>query len=299
MRGVALGGGRRALMLRRSRGYVPASIGLPVAAPRPLLACGGQLKATFCLARGRRAWVSHHIGDLEHYPALLAYRQGIEHFERLFALRPELVAYDLHPDYASTAFALELDGVELTGVQHHHAHLAACLAEHGLEGPAVGAIYDGSGYGTDGTIWGGEILVGDLVAFERAVSLRPVRMPGGARAVHEPWRMACAWLASALGGRPPRPRRSRVTIDPGRWRRSRASPRARRSRPRRRAWDGSSTPSRRSAACVRRSPTRVKLQLSLRLRAGDDDGHVYSLPLADEHGRRVLDPRGGDHVHRG
>ena len=116
--------------------------------------------------------MSHHIGDLEHYPALLAYRQGIEHFERLFALRPELVAYDLHPDYASTAYALELEGVELTGVQHHHAHLAACLAEHGLEGPAVGAIYDGSGYGTDGTIWGGEILVGDLVSFERAASLR-------------------------------------------------------------------------------------------------------------------------------
>ena len=127
-------------------------------------------------------------------PALLAYRQGIEHFERLFALRPELVAYDLHPDYASTAYALELDGVELTGVQHHHAHLAACLAEHGLEGPAVGAIYDGSGYGTDGTIWGGEILVGDLVAFERAVSLRAGaharRRPRRARAVADGLRLA-------------------------------------------------------------------------------------------------------------
>ena len=108
VRAVAVGPGRRPLTLRRSRGYVPASIGLPVAARRPLLACGGQLKATFCLARGRRAWVSHHIGDLEHYPALLAYRQGIGHFERLFALRPELIAHDLHPDYASTAFALEL-----------------------------------------------------------------------------------------------------------------------------------------------------------------------------------------------
>ena len=112
VRGVAVGPGRRPLTLRRSRGYVPASIGLPVAARRPLLACGSQLKATFCLARGRRAWVSHHIGDLEHYPALLAYRQGIGHFERLFALRPELIAHDLHPDYASTAFALELDGCE-------------------------------------------------------------------------------------------------------------------------------------------------------------------------------------------
>ena len=292
VRGVALGTGRRALMLRRSRGYVPASTVLPVAARRPLLACGGQLKATFCLARGRRAWVSHHIGDLEHYPALLAYRQGIEHFERLFALRPELVAYDLHPDYASTAFALDLDGVELTGVQHHHAHLAACLAEHGLEGPAVGAIYDGSGYGTDGTIWGGEILVGDLVAFERAVSLRTVRMPGGARAVHEPWRMACAWLASALGGRPPRPEALAGDIDPGRWdavARIAESP----------AVSPETTSMGRlfdavAALCGVRSEVSYEGQAAVELEAGagDDDGHAYSLPLADEHGRRVLDPRG-------
>ncbi len=107
---VAVGGRRRPLLLRRSRGYVPASIELPFAAPRPLLACGAQQKATFCLARGRRAWVSHHIGDLEHYPALVAHRDGIEHFERLFAVAPELVAHDLHPDYASTAYALERDG---------------------------------------------------------------------------------------------------------------------------------------------------------------------------------------------
>jgi hydrogenase maturation protein HypF len=291
-RGVALGTGRRALMLRRSRGYVPASIGLPVAVRRPLLACGGQLKATFCLARGRRAWVSHHIGDLEHYPALLAYRQGIEHFERLFALRPELVAYDLHPDYASTAFALDLDGVELTGVQHHHAHLAACLAEHGLEGPAVGAIYDGAGYGTDGTIWGGEILVGDLLAFERAASLRTVRMPGGARAVHEPWRMACAWLASAHGGRPPRPEALAGDIDPGRWdavTRIAESP----------AVSPETTSMGRLFDAVAalsgvRSEVSYEGQAAVELEAGagDDDGHAYSLPLADEHGRRVLDPRG-------
>ncbi len=195
---------------------MPASIELPVAARRPLLACGGQLKATFCVARGSRAWVSHHIGDLEQYPALVAYRQGVEHFERLFSLRPELVAHDLHPDYASTAFALELDDVQLTGVQHHHAHLAACLAEHGLEGPAVGAIYDGSGYGTDGTIWGGEILVGDLVGFERAASLRAVRMPGGeprrARALADGVRLA-------RGGR----RRTAATARSARGRRRRGA----------------------------------------------------------------------------
>ena len=217
VRAVSVGGDRRALMLRRSRGYVPASIDLHADAPRPVLACGAQQKATFCLARGRRAWVSHHIGDLEHYPALLAYRQGIEHFERLFALRPELIAYDLHPDYASTAYALERDGLASTGVQHHHAHLAACLAEHGLEGPAVGAIYDGSGYGTDGTVWGGEVLVGDLVGFERFAALRTVRMPGGAAAVREPWRMACAWLASAHGECPPLPAALAGEVDAVRW----------------------------------------------------------------------------------
>jgi hydrogenase maturation protein HypF len=216
-RAVALGGRRRPLLLRRSRGYVPGSIDLPFPAPRPLLACGAQQKATFCIARGRRAWVSHHIGDLEHYPALVAHRHGIEHFERLFALAPELVAHDLHPDYASTAYALERDGVETTGVQHHHAHLAACLAEHGCEGPAVGAIFDGSGYGADGTIWGGELLVGDLLAYERAASLRTVRMPGGAAAVREPWRMACAWLADAYDGLPSLPERLAGVVDPARW----------------------------------------------------------------------------------
>ena len=100
---------------------------------------------TFCIARGSRAWVGHHIGDLEHYPTHRAFREGIAHFERLFAVRPRVVAHDLHPGYFSTGYALEREDVELVGVKHHHAHLAACLAEHGLEGPAVGAIYDGTG----------------------------------------------------------------------------------------------------------------------------------------------------------
>jgi hydrogenase maturation protein HypF len=291
VRAVALGAARRPLMLRRSRGYVPASVDLPVAAPRPVLACGAQLKATFCLARARRAWVSHHIGDLEHYPALLAYRHGIEHFERLFALRPEVVAYDLHPDYASTAYALELEGVEVTGIQHHHAHLAACLAEHGLEGPAVGAIYDGSGYGTDGNIWGGEILVGDLVAFERAASLRPVRMPGGARAVREPWRMACAWLGSASGGRPPLPGTLAGEIDPGRWdkvARIAESP----------AVSPETTSMGRlfdavAALCGLRAHVSYEGQAAVELEARFDasTGPGYSLPLIDEEGRRMIDAR--------
>ena len=218
VRVVRVGHGRRPLPIRRSRGYVPGHLELPVAAGRPLLACGADLKNTFCLARGSRAWVGHHIGDLEHYPTHRAFREGIAHFERLFAVRPRVVAHDLHPGYFSTAYALERDDVELVGVQHHHAHLAACLAEHGLEGPAVGAIYDGTGYGTDGTVWGGELLVGGLTGFERAGSLRPVRMPGGAAAIREPWRMACAWLTAAFGEPQPLPPRLAGVVDERRWR---------------------------------------------------------------------------------
>jgi hydrogenase maturation protein HypF len=197
---VRVAGGSR-LMVRRSRGFVPDSIPLPVRAPRPLLACGAELKSTFCVARGERAWVGHHIGDLKNYETLRSFTDGIEHFERLFAVAPEVVAHDLHPEYLSSKYALEREGVELVGVQHHHAHLAACLAEHGERGPAVGAIYDGAGYGTDGTVWGGELLVGGLTEFARAAHLWPVRLPGGDRAVREPWRMACAWLEEC--GLPP------------------------------------------------------------------------------------------------
>ena len=149
---------RAGRMLRRSRGYVPAT--LPVADAPPLLACGAELKNTFTLARDGRAWVGHHIGDLRNYETLRSFTTGIEHFQRLFAVTPELVAHDLHPEYLSTKYALDLD-LPAVGVQHHHAHLAACLAEHGVPAGA-GAIYDGTGYGTDGTVWGGEILRGDL-----------------------------------------------------------------------------------------------------------------------------------------
>jgi hydrogenase maturation protein HypF len=201
------------LTVRRSRGYVPASIPLPEPAARPVLACGAELKSTFCLARGARAWVSHHIGDLATFETLRSYTEGIAHFERLFAIEPEVVAHDLHPEYLSTKHALEREGVHV-GVQHHHAHLAACLAEHGELGRAVGAIYDGTGYGLDGTIWGGELLVGGIAEFERAAHLRRVRMPGGEQAVRQPWRMACAWLQEALGEEPePLP-----GIDLARWR---------------------------------------------------------------------------------
>jgi hydrogenase maturation protein HypF len=208
---------RGPLLMRRSRGYVPASIGLPVPAARPLLACGAELKSTFCVAKGERAWVGHHIGDLKNWETLRSFREGIDHFERVFAVEPELVAHDQHPDYLSTAYALEREGVEHLAVQHHHAHLAACLAEHGEQGPAVGAIFDGAGYGSDGTVWGGELLVGDLRGFERFRSLWPVRLPGGDAAAREPWRMACSWLCESFEGAHAPPEPLAALVDPERW----------------------------------------------------------------------------------
>jgi hydrogenase maturation protein HypF len=211
--------GPRTAFLRRSRGYVPAGLPIPEGGcDRPLLACGAELKSTFCVAKGSRAWVSHHIGDLENYETLSSFTEGIEHFERLFAVTPEVVAHDLHPAYLSTRYALERDGVRLVGVQHHHAHLAACLGEHGVTGAAVGAIFDGTGYGSDGTVWGGEILVGDLAEFRRAGTLRPVRLPGGAQAIRQPWRMACAWLAAAGEGQADPPKQFARRVDAASWR---------------------------------------------------------------------------------
>ncbi|MFI5122557.1 MAG: carbamoyltransferase HypF [Vicinamibacteria bacterium] len=206
------------LMMRRSRGYVPESLALRVSAARPLLGCGAELKSTYCLAKADRAWVGHHIGDLKNYETLSSFREGVAHFRDLFAVEPAVVAHDLHPDYLSTAYAQECEGVELVAVQHHHAHLAACLAEHRELGPAVGAIFDGSGYGPDGTVWGGEILVGGLDSFERAGCLFPVRMPGGDAAVSQPWRMACAWLAAAHGSeRPEIPASLAGAVEPRDW----------------------------------------------------------------------------------
>ncbi|MGI8413976.1 MAG: carbamoyltransferase HypF [Solirubrobacteraceae bacterium] len=219
LRVVSVDGEPRHAVLRRSRGYVPASLSLPGdGSPKPLLACGAELKNTFCVARGQRAWVSHHIGDLENYETLRSFADGIEHFERLFAVAPEVVAHDLHPEYLSTKYALERDAVALVGVQHHHAHLAACLAEYGELGTAVGAIFDGTGYGTDGTVWGGEILCGDLTGFRRAGMLLAVRLPGGERAIRQPWRMACAWLSAAGDGDAEIPSALAGTVDERSWR---------------------------------------------------------------------------------
>ncbi len=208
----------RPRFLRRSRGFVPASVPLPVDCGRQLLACGAELKNTFAVAKGGRAWVGHHVGDLKNYETLRSFITGIDHFQRLFAVEPEVVVHDLHPEYLSTKHAQELEGVRLMGVQHHHAHLAACLAEHGHAGPAIGAIFDGTGYGDDGTVWGGELLLGGLDDFERVGALFPVRLPGGDAAVREPWRMACAWLTATFAASPPLPRGLRGQVTPERWR---------------------------------------------------------------------------------
>jgi len=178
--------------------------------PRHVLACGAELKNTFCLARGRHVFVSHHIGDLENAETLRSFTEGIEHFRRLFDVEPQVVAHDLHPEYLSTKYALELDGVDLQPVQHHHAHIASCLADNGAaeggaaeggaDGPVIGVAFDGTGYGTDGTIWGGEFLAADLATFERGGHLTPVPMPGGAAAIRQPWRMAAAYLGADSDG---------------------------------------------------------------------------------------------------
>lgn len=210
--------GGRPVVLRRSRGHVPASVPLPLDCGRHLLACGAELKNTFAVAKGGRAWVGQHVGDLKNYETLRSFATGIDHLQRLFAVEPEVVAHDLHPEYLSTKHAHELEGVRLIGVQHHHAHLAACLAEHGEPGPAVGAIFDGTGYGEDGTVWGGELLLGGLRDFERVGLLFPVRMPGGDAAVRQPWRMACAWLTAAFGERPALPPGLRGQVRPEPWR---------------------------------------------------------------------------------
>ncbi|MGH8975702.1 MAG: Sua5/YciO/YrdC/YwlC family protein, partial [Acidimicrobiia bacterium] len=187
------------LVLRRSRGYAPRPLRLPWPFPRPVLATGAELKSTFCVAKGHHAFVSHHIGDLENYETYASFTQGIEHFCRLFDVAPEVVAHDLHPEYLSTKYASDpaehgLPAVDLVGVQHHHAHIASCLADNDEAGPVLGVAFDGLGWGPDGTIWGGELLVADLAGYQRVGHLVPVAMPGGTAAIKEPWRMAAAYL---------------------------------------------------------------------------------------------------------
>ncbi len=189
----------REYLIRRSRGYAPGPLVMPLSARRPILACGAELKSTFCLVKGNRAFVSHHIGDLENYETWRAYVDGIDHFRSLFGIEPQVVAHDLHPEYLSTKYAMEREGVQLIGIQHHHAHVASCLADNQEQGPAIGVALDGLGYGVDSTFWGGEFLVADLKWFKRVGHFETVSMPGGPAAIKQPWRMAAAYLDLLFG----------------------------------------------------------------------------------------------------
>jgi hydrogenase maturation protein HypF len=190
------GSARNGFPIRRSRGYAPSSLPLSVPARAPLVAVGAELKSTFCVANGAEAFLSPHLGDLDSEPSARAFREDLELYLSMLGVEPEAVACDLHPDYLSTTWAHESD-LPVVEVQHHHAHAAACLAEHGEEGPALALVFDGTGYGTDGTLWGAELLRCDLEDFERLTWLDPVPLPGGEAAIRAPWRLAAVHLERA------------------------------------------------------------------------------------------------------
>ena len=184
--------------LRRSRGYVPYPVAVPV--KRRLLACGAEQKASFCLSKPGHSFPSQHMGDLKNLETLTNWEEQIEHFAKLFDIVPEAIACDMHPDYLSTAYAeerAEREGIPLLRVQHHHAHMAACMADNSLEGGCLGLVWDGTGYGSDGAIWGGELLAGGYKGFRRAGSMRPIPLAGGDAAIDEIWRVGAAMLSGA------------------------------------------------------------------------------------------------------
>ena len=185
-------------VLRRSRGFVPQAIDLGMEAAE-ILACGGELKNTFCLSKGRYAVLSQHIGDMENYETLVFFEETLANLKKLFRVEPRAVAHDLHPGYLSTQYALRVPDLEKIGVQHHHAHIASCMAENGLRGKAIGVALDGTGYGTDGKIWGGEFMVADYAGFERRAHLKYVPLAGGDIAIRQPWRSALSYLNDAFG----------------------------------------------------------------------------------------------------
>ena len=186
----------RTTVVRRARSFAPAAIRLPVPVPRPILGVGAELHSAFCLASGDRAFLSQHIGDLDTEDAMRGYRDALERYRVLFRVEPEAVAHDLHPDLLSTRFAEEL-GLPRFPVQHHHAHIVATMAEHGLEGGVIGLAFDGFGFGDDGTAWGGEVLACDRSGYRRVGWLRRVRQPGGDAATRNPVRMALAHACDA------------------------------------------------------------------------------------------------------
>ena len=188
-------------VMRRARGYAPYPILLPFLS-KQILACGADQKNTFCLTRGEHAFLSQHIGDMENEETLEHFENTIDLYKKLFRIAPEAVAYDMHPEYLSTKYALELgaeQGLSLIPVQHHHAHIASCLVENGVESPVIGVAFDGAGYGSDGTLWGGEFLIADLRRFQRAGHLEYVPLLGGEAAIKKPYRMALSYIYTLLG----------------------------------------------------------------------------------------------------
>ena len=184
--------------LRRSRGFVPVPVFLKEEV-LPILAVGGELKNTICFTKANYAFLGQHVGDLENLETYKFFEEAIAHLEKVLEIRPELIAYDLHPNYFSTKWALQKNGMPVIGVQHHHAHIASCMAENHLDGRVIGFALDGTGFGTDGNIWGGEVLIASYKDFERAAHFEYVPMPGGAAAIHEPWRMAVSYLVHHFG----------------------------------------------------------------------------------------------------
>ncbi len=191
--------------IRRARGYAPQPVFLG-RGEGEVLACGAQQKNTLCLTRAGFAIPSQHLGDLENFETLRFFEETLERMARLFHVTPTAVAYDLHPGYLSTQFALGLPNLTKIGVQHHHAHIASCMAEHQLQGQVIGVAWDGTGFGTDSTVWGGEFLAAGYLGFERYARLRPVLLPGGDSGVREPWRVAHSYLLDTFGAIPDHPR---------------------------------------------------------------------------------------------
>jgi hydrogenase maturation protein HypF len=187
--------------VRRARGYAPYPIFLPFTS-KQILACGAEFKNTFCLTKDEHAFLSQHIGDMENEETLEHFTSTIELYKKLFRVEPEIMAYDMHPEYLATKYAFEAGtkaGLKLVPVQHHHAHIVSCLVENSYQGPVIGVAFDGTGYGTDGTIWGGEFLRADLGGFQRLGHLEYVPLPGGEAAIRKPYRMALSYLYSLLG----------------------------------------------------------------------------------------------------
>jgi hydrogenase maturation protein HypF len=190
---------RHVVMVRRARGYAPYPVHLPFKAKKEILAVGGELKSTFCLLKDAFAFVSQHIGDMENMETFEHYENTLELYERMFRVKPTIVACDMHPEYFSTKFAKELPAEKLIEVQHHHAHIVSCAVENHVRDKVIGVAFDGTGYGTDGTIWGGEFLISDWSGFKRAAHLRPFRLPGGDVAVEKPYRTAFSYLYTIYG----------------------------------------------------------------------------------------------------